>query len=113
MSGMNSPTETPSGMAALLSAVVVAIGAGMVWPLVEAGPTANFLGPFYPFALLGFGFLAARRGVRTWRALQPTPVSGQRATGMVLAFLGVLVSLGVIAWGLIFVFAMTVGFGIS
>ena len=114
MSGMDSSPERPSAALAFLSALVVGIVTVVLFPYVEAGPSANVLGPIYPFATGGFAFLTARRAARTWRALRDSrPADAQRGLGMLMAFVGVLISVVVIGWALIFILGMTVGFGIS
>ena len=90
----------------LLTAIVLAFFTVFLVNVSEAGPAANVVGPLLPLVVGGFGIGGARQAVRAIRAIPSGP-------GRVLAVVALLIDIALIGVALFFVFAMTVGLGIS
>lgn len=104
--------QQPSAVLAFLGAVVIAIFARVLFPYAEAGPSADFLMPVFPFLTGVPAAGAARYGARAWRAARASPVGGARTFELLLSVAALLVDLLVIGFALLIVFFMTFGSGI-
>lgn len=103
------PAHRPTPLYAVGLAILSALFSRILFSYAEAGPSADFLMPFFPFITGGVGIVCAWYAWRAWHATRAaTDRSAGRAFLLTVTFLALLTDIAVIGFaGLVGLFILT------
>ena len=103
--------DRPSATLAAVTSILLAVLAGLLFDLAEAGPFADVFVLAFPFVVGGLAIAAARHALRTWRTLRSLEHANgpQRTMRLSFTFLALIVDVLIIGVALLMAFLIVNG----